>query len=111
MSERIDYILRVQKILEWKEKYCKDFNPKKSFPTTKTCKVITSYKGLQTIVGRAYLIAEKMSEEKAPKKEMERAVRYLMVCIDAEKHKLNYKKAFEDFGIRELSSKYHLGYY
>ena len=38
--------------------------------------------------------------------ELSRAVRYSMVIIDAYKHKLNYKAAYEDYGIEELKKKY-----
>lgn len=39
-------------------------------------------------------------------KELERADKYSMVVIDAEKHKLNYKQAEKDFNIEELRRKY-----
>lgn len=38
--------------------------------------------------------------------ELSRAVRFSMVIIDAYKHKLNYKAAYEDYGIEELKRKY-----
>ena len=38
--------------------------------------------------------------------ELERAVKYSMVVIDAEKHKLNYKQAEKDYRIDELREKY-----
>lgn len=38
--------------------------------------------------------------------ELSRAVAYSMVVIDAEKHKLNYKQAYEDYNIKELTEKY-----
>lgn len=40
--------------------------------------------------------------------ELERAVKYSMVVIDAKKHKLNYKQAEKDYGIQELKEKYQM---
>jgi hypothetical protein len=37
---------------------------------------------------------------------LERAVKYSMVVIDAEKHKLNYKHAYKDYNIEELKDIY-----
>lgn len=110
MGKSIDYIERIQIIREWEKKYCKDFNPKKSYPQTKTSKTLTAV-GHRTAVGKAFRIAEVMETEKASKKEMERIIRYLMVCIDAGKYHLNYRKAYEDFGVFELARKYKTGMY
>lgn len=38
--------------------------------------------------------------------ELVRATKYSMVVIDSEKHKLDWKQAYEDFGIAELNKKY-----
>lgn len=38
--------------------------------------------------------------------ELARAVKYSMVVIDAEKHKLNFKQACKDYNIQELKEKY-----
>ena len=38
--------------------------------------------------------------------ELARAVKYSMVVIDAPKHKLDYKQAEKDFGIKELTKRY-----
>lgn len=38
--------------------------------------------------------------------ELADAVRYSMVVIDAKKHKLNYKQAYEDYHIKDLKAKY-----
>ena len=40
--------------------------------------------------------------------ELARVDMYSMVVIDAQKHKLNYKQAYEDFGIEELKQKYQM---
>lgn len=39
-------------------------------------------------------------------KEIARAVKYSMVVIDAYKHKLNYKQAYIDYGIKDITNKY-----
>lgn len=41
--------------------------------------------------------------------EIERADKYSMVVVDAPKHKLNYKQAYNDLGIRQLHEKYQNG--
>lgn len=40
--------------------------------------------------------------------ELSRAVRYSMVIIDSKKHELNYKAAYQDYGIKELEKKYQM---
>lgn len=40
--------------------------------------------------------------------ELARVDMYSMVVIDAQKHKLNYKQAYKDFGIDELKQKYQM---
>lgn len=40
--------------------------------------------------------------------ELARVDMYSMVVIDAQKHKLNYKQAYKDFGIEELKQKYQM---
>lgn len=102
---------KANKLLEWNEKFKGDFDPKIEYPATKNSKVITSDAGHRTIVGRAYIIAKTMQQRSATKEEMERIIRYLLVTIDAHKHKLDYQKAFVDFGITELSRKYKCGLY
>ena len=42
----------------------------------------------------------------APIDELVRATKYSMVIIDSEKHKLDYKQAYQDFGIAQLNKKY-----
>lgn len=47
-----------------------------------------------------------MTLKGAPQEEIARAVKHSMVVIDAEKHKLDYKKSERDQGIAELKSKW-----
>lgn len=90
-----------------KSEYCKDFNPRVSYRKTKaTEKLIETDRAHRLIVGRAYQLVLDMSEQKATKKELERAVRYLWVCIDAKQYKLDYWKARLDFGVPDLCRKY-----
>lgn len=87
--------------------YGKDFNPRKSYrKTKKTEKLITSSKSHAIIVGKACRLIERMMDKGATKKELQRAVRYFWVCIDAMKHQLDYRRAYVDFGIEELETKY-----
>ena len=44
----------------------------------------------------------------APPEDLERAVRHSMVVIDAEKHKLDYKRSEKENGIQELKRKYQI---
>lgn len=44
----------------------------------------------------------------APPEDLERAVRHSMVVIDAEKHKLDYKRSEKENGIQELKHKYQI---
>lgn len=44
----------------------------------------------------------------APTEDLERAVRHSMVVIDAEKHKLDYKRSEKENGIQELKRKYQI---
>lgn len=91
--------------------YGGDFKPKASYrKTKKTEKLIEDDRAHAMVVGKAHRLCEDMIDRKATKKEIQRAVRYLMVCIDAKKYKLDYRKAHADFGIRELSDKYSANY-
>lgn len=47
-----------------------------------------------------------MSLQNAKDEELVRAVKHSMVVIDAEKHKLDYEKSYEDNNIEELKQKY-----
>ena len=52
------------------------------------------------------LITDMYAAGGATEDELSRAVRYSMVVIDAKKHELNYKQAYDDYGIEELKKKY-----
>lgn len=57
---------------------------------------------------KALILLGKMSESDATIEELTRMVKYAMVvaCIKRELIYLDYKKAYEDFNIRELEEKY-----
>ena len=52
------------------------------------------------------LIMDMQSKGCEDEKELADAVRYSMVVIDAKKHELNYKQAYEDYHIADLKKKY-----
>lgn len=60
----------------------------------------------QILVGKIRNLICDMRNE-ASEEELIRAIKYSMVAIDARKHRLDYKKAENDFGIPELYRKYH----
>lgn len=97
-----------------------DFDPKTAYATTKKVvdgkevyinesgtpiKVMPkSMKGKE--MGMVSNLITDMTLKGADIKEIERAVKHSMVVIDAEKHKLDYKKSERDQGIAELKKKY-----
>lgn len=82
------------------------FDPKTEYPYEEGMKVMNS-KGTQMEMGKiSNLITDMTLSGKASDDELARAVRHSMVVIDAEKHKLNYKKSEIDNGISALVNKY-----
>lgn len=62
-------------------------------------------------VGRVVRIAYATTYRGGTKEEVERACKCALVTIDAAKHRLNYKKAFEKYDMKELEDKYvRVGY-
>lgn len=57
-------------------------------------------------MGIASNLITDMTLQNAPIEELVRATKYSMTVIDAAKHKLDYKKAYNDLGIRELQRKW-----
>lgn len=62
----------------------------------------------QTQMGIVSNLVNDMTLQKASDSEMTRAVRHSMVVIDAEKHKLNYKRSEKENGIDALKKKYQI---
>ena len=60
----------------------------------------------QTLMGVVSNLITDMTLQGAPSNEIARAVKHSMVVIDAEKHKLNYKRSAEENGIDALMKRY-----
>lgn len=60
----------------------------------------------QTLMGIVSNLITDMTLQGAPSNEIARAVKHSMVVIDAEKHKLNYKRSAEENGIDALMKRY-----
>ena len=85
------------------------FDPKESYPLPEGKKKMTA-KQKQTEMGKASnLITDMTIRGASDEDEYCRAMKYSMVVIDAEKHKLDWKQAYQDFGIAELKEKYQGG--
>lgn len=63
----------------------------------------------QTEMGKVSNLITDMTIKGAPADEVARAVRHSMVVIDAEKHRLDYKRSAKDNGIKALKAKYQGG--
>ena len=88
----------------------KNFNPTaeygdKRYPNTKYHKMTAKEKGIEMGVV-SNLITDMYAKGCENYDHLERAVKYSMVVIDAEKHKLNYKQAEKDYNIAELKDIY-----
>lgn len=79
------------------------FDPKTSYPAREGMKYM---KNTQTEMGKISNLITDMTLKGANQDELARAVRHSMVVIDAEKHKLDYKKSEADNGIAALKKKY-----
>lgn len=86
----------------------KNFDPKIEYPEVPGMRIMGEKGGGQTnqeMGGISNLITD-MTIKGAKTEEIERAVKHSMVVIDAEKHRLNYKKSEEDHGILKLKERY-----
>jgi hypothetical protein len=79
------------------------FDPKMEYPERPGMKYM---KNTQTEMGKISNLITDMTLKGATQDEIARAVRHSMVVIDAEKHKLDYKKSEIDNGIASLKKKY-----
>lgn len=84
----------------------KGFNPSEAYPEVKGMHYMSKReKGIE--MGRvSNLITDMSIKGCSDPTELARAVKYSMVVIDAEKHKLNYRQAEKDYNIDELREKY-----
>lgn len=83
----------------------KDFDPKEQYPYYEGMKTLSA-RNKQNEMGRVTNLITDMTIRGATPDELARAVRHSMVIIDAEKHKLDYKRSYEENGIAALKKKY-----
>ena len=81
------------------------YEPKDQWPGYEGMKPI-SHQLAQTKMGIVTNLITDMSLQGAPEHEMVRAIKMAQLIIDAEKHKLNWKGAEEEYRISELHEKY-----
>lgn len=84
----------------------KGFDPRSSYPGYEGMKKMTN---TQTEMGKISNLITDMSLRQASPGELARAVKHSMVVIDAEKHGLDYKRSYNDNGIKDLKEKYQKG--
>lgn len=92
----------------------KGFDPKMEYGTIKkddgyyndSGQKIKVMKNTQTEMGKISNLITDMTLKGATQDELARAVRHSMVVVDAEKHKLDYKRSEQDNGIASLKKKY-----
>ena len=83
----------------------KDFDPKREYPAYPGMSIMTSHeKGIE--MGRVSNLITDMTIQGAKDDEICRALKHSMVVIDAEKHKLDYRRSEIENGIQELRDKY-----
>lgn len=81
------------------------FDPSMAYPEVKGMKVMSkAYTGNE--MGKISNLITDMTLKGATSDELARAVKHSMVVIDAAKHRLNYKKSYDDNGIAALKKKY-----
>ena len=87
----------------------KDFDPSERYPYRPGCKLITKDATKQQEMGKVSNLITDMTLRGASEDEIARAVRHSMVVIDAQKHKLDYIRSYEENGIAALKAKYQGG--
>lgn len=85
------------------------FDPSERYPYREGCKLIVTDREKQQEMGKVSNLLTDMQLRGAEPDEVARAVRHSMVVIDAQKHKLDYKRSEEDNGIKALKKKYQGG--
>ena len=81
----------------------KNFDPRASYPAYEGMKPM---RNTQTEMGKISNLITDMSIAGAPHDHIARAVKHSMVVIDAEKHNLDYRRSYNDNGIKDLVDKY-----
>jgi len=91
-------------------KALKDFDPKEAYKKLDDPNFVPMDKRLKGIeMGKVSNLITDMTIRGANDDEIARAVKHSMVVIDAEKHKLDYKRSYSENGIGELKKKYQGG--
>ena len=90
-----------------KEQVFTDFDPKMAYPWHDDL----TYKPMNHTqhgkeMGKAANLITDMSIKGCDDEQLARAIKYSMVVVDAEKHKLDWHQAIEDFGIKQLRKEY-----
>ena len=83
----------------------KDFDPKEQYKLPDGVPAIKN-RQKQIEMGKVSNLITDMTLKGATDDEIVRAVKHSMVVIDAEKHRLDHKRSYEENGIRELKIKY-----
>lgn len=96
-NPRLKKTLGTLRTFDPKEEY-----PGKDLPANKLLKE----KSKGTEMGKITNLITDMSIKGANPEDLTRAVKYSMVVIDAPKHKLDYKRAYQDLGIDDLKKRY-----
>ena len=96
------------------EKYPKElaeFDYDLLYPFPKGAKEVGKGDGFrkQMQMGTVSNLITDMTQQKASLDKIIRATKYSMVVIDAEKHKLDWKKAYKELGIEELKKEFQTG--
>ena len=86
-----------------------NFDPSEAYPYREGCKLITTDRAKQTEMGKVSNLITDMTLRGATPEEIARAVKHSMVVIDAQKHKLDYKRSEVENGIAALKKKYQGG--
>lgn len=82
------------------------FEPKDLYPGYPGMKRMNN---TQAEMGKSTNLITDMTIQRASEEELTRAVKFSMVVIDAEKHYLDYRKAYTDLKIQDLKDKYQGG--
>lgn len=84
-----------------------DFDTKEAYPGYPGMKVI-SHSHQQKMMGVVTNLITDMTIAGAKSDELVRAIKFSMVIIDSEKHKLDWKRAYEESKIRDLVEQYQV---
>lgn len=86
-------------------KSLRGFDPRAAWPAYEGMKPCTKQYGYN-LMGRVTNLLTDMTLQGASEEEIARATKFSLVAIDAHKHKLNWKGAFDEYRIADLQKKY-----